>query len=38
MARPRSLARVLIVITPIASGVTYAQQIEPNPLQVFSAR
>ena len=35
MVRPGSLARVLLVITLIASGVTYAQQVKPNQLQVF---
>lgn len=35
MLRPGSLARVLLVITLLASGVTYAQQVKPNQLQVF---
>jgi len=35
MARPRSLARILLVITLVASGVTYAQQVKPNQLLVF---
>src|SRR5688572_1365609 len=35
MVRPGSLARVLLVITLIASGVIHAQQVKPNQLQVF---
>ena len=37
MVRPRALARVILALTLIASGVTYAQQnqVKPNQLQVF---
>ena len=35
MARSGSLARILIVFTFIASGVTYAQQLKPDQLLVF---
>jgi hypothetical protein len=35
MARSGARARVLIVITLIASSVTYAQQVKPNQLLVF---
>ena len=35
MARPGSLARILLVVTLVASGVTYAQQVKPNQLLVY---
>lgn len=35
MVRPGLMARIIILITFIASGVMYAQQLQPNQLQVF---
>ena len=35
MVRPRSLARVILALALIASGVIYAQQVQPNQLLVF---
>jgi hypothetical protein len=35
MVRPRSLARVILALALSASGVLYAQQVQPNQLLVF---